>query len=886
MENNETDQIQKPAEDLPKAYDPLVREPEIAQEWENDKIYAYDASVPRKNTFVIDTPPPTVSGALHIGHVFSYVQTDIIARYQRMCGKNIFYPMGWDDNGLPTERRVQNLYGVRCDPSVPYEPGAKFEKISGKVKEYRNISRKNFLELCALQTKEDEKKYEALWRRLGISVDWTKNYNTVGEYCRRVSQRSFLDLFKKGRIYNAETPALWDTTFRTAVAQAEVEDREQKGNFHDLKFQVEGGGEFIISTTRPELLAACVAVVANPRDERYKKLFGKNAITPLFKARVPIRASKHADPEKGTGILMVCTFGDIADVEYWRKENLPLRQLIGRDGRFLNIKFGEGAFESTDCEAANAAYSKLAGLYAKKAKAVSVEMLRESGDLVGELKPTVQAVKFYEKGELPLEFVPCRQWYIKLLDNQAMLLEQGRRVKWHPEYMFKRYEQWVEGLNQDWCISRQRYFGVPLPVWYPLDAECNPDYSKPIVATPDKLPVDPQSDCPAGYSEDQRGKPNGFIGDPDVMDTWATSSLTPLISSGWGEDSDSHAKLFPADLRPQAHEIIRSWAFYTITKAWMHESNIPWYNIALSGWVVANDHSKMSKSKGGAITPENLLQKYPADALRYWSGKAKLGQDTMYDESVFKVGKRLVTKLFNASKFALLQIRGAQAPLSAADIKHALDRSWVEQLKILVSQAGENMRNFEYAAVLLAVESSFWDFCDNYLELVKGRAYEGNPEDRRSAQASLEWTLSVYLRLFAPFLPFITDETWKWHSAAKHGCDSVHKASWPSADEMKEVKAGEVSVYLTAKKILEAVRAKKAAEKRSVKWPVSGLKIEASKADIKALEASLADVLLAGCIDRKGLAIAEKDDDAEIKAEVFLAAPEEDVKQQEASSEK
>lgn len=870
MENNEIQEQAKPSVQLPKNYAPLVREPLIAEEWEKDKIYAYDPTVPRDKTFVVDTPPPTVSGALHIGHVFSYVQTDIITRYQRMCGKNIFYPMGWDDNGLPTERRVQNLYGVRCDPRLPYDPGAKFEKVKGKVKEYRNISRKNFLELCALQTKEDEKKYEALWRRLGISVDWTKNYNTVGEYCRRVSQRSFLDLYKKGRIYSAEAPALWDVTFRTAVAQAEVEDREQQGNFHDIKFQVEGGGEFIISTTRPELLAACVAVVANPHDERFKHLFGKYAITPLFRVRVPIRASEHADPEKGTGILMVCTFGDIADVEYWRKEKLPLRQLIGRDGRFMPVTFGEGAFESTDCKAANEAYSKLTGLYAKKAKAVSVEMLRECGALVGELKPTKQAVKFYEKGDLPLEFVPCRQWYIKLLENQEMLLEQGRRVKWHPEYMFRRYEQWVNGLSQDWCISRQRYFGVPLPVWYPLDGDGNPDYKKPIVATPDKLPVDPQADCPAGYTEDQRGKPNGFIGDPDVMDTWATSSLTPLISSRWGEDSDSHAKLFPADLRPQAHEIIRSWAFYTITKAWMHESNIPWYNIALSGWVVASDHAKMSKSKGGTVAPEILLEKYAADALRYWSGKAKLGQDTMYDENVFKVGMRLVTKLFNASKFALIQISSAQAPLSPADITHALDRAWIAHLQDIINKASRDMKNFDYAAVLLYTESAFWDFCDNYLELVKGRAYEGNPEDRRSAQAALEWTLGVFLRLFAPFIPFITEEVWQWHSAAKHGCKSVHKASWPSAAEMKDVKAGDMNVYFTAKSVLEAVRTHKASQKRSVKWPVSALRVEAAKADIKSLEAALADVLIAGCIDRAGLAIVEKEDGAELKTEVTL----------------
>ena len=866
----------KPAQDssLPAAYTPLTSEPGLAVRWEDAKLYAYDPARPRAETFVVDTPPPTVSGSLHIGHVFSYTQTDILVRYQRMLGKNIFYPMGWDDNGLPTERRVQNLYGVRCDPALAYDPAFKAEHVKegskGDLKDYKNISRRNFLELCALQTVVDEAKYEALWRRLGISVDWKQQYNTVGEYCRKTSQRSFLDLHSKGYVYSAETPTLWDTTFRTAVAQAECEDREANGFFHDIKFAVEGGGEFIISTTRPELLGACIAVVAHPEDERFKPLFGKHAITPLFRTKVPIMPSEHADPEKGTGIMMICTFGDIADVEFWRKEQLPLRQLIGRDGRLVPVVFGEGAFESTDTAAANAVYAQLAGLYAKQARSKTVTMLKESGALVGDPRPTKQAVKYYEKGDMPLEFVPARQWYINILDHKSMLLEQGRRVKWHPEYMFKRYEQWVEGLNQNWCISRQRYFGVPLPVWYPIDAEGNPDYAKPIIATPDRLPVDPLTECPANYKEEQRNKPGGFMGDPDVMDTWATSSLTPLVSSRWGEDSARHAKLFPADMRPQAHEIIRTWAFYTITKAWMHEGNIPWYNMAISGWVVSPDKAKMSKSKGKTISPESLLETYSADSLRYWSGKAKLGQDTMYDESVFKVGMRLATKLFNASKFALLQLKAAGAAPRMEDITEPLDRAWVERLRTLVTDARRDMDNYDYAAMLLYTESAFWDFCDNYLELMKNRAYEGSPEGKRSAQAALEWTLGVFLRLLAPFLPFITEEVWGWYFAAKTGQPSVHKASWPSAEEAAAVKPGDKDVYEAARKVLEAIRTQKASEKRSVKWPVPTLMVEASKKDIVALESALSDVLSAGCVDRVGLTIKTAADDAVMAVEVTL----------------
>ena len=862
MEKNATPL--KPADKagLPAGYLPASVEPARCEKWEQDKVYFYDPARPRQETFVVDTPPPTVSGSLHIGHVFSYTQTDILVRFQRMLGKNIFYPIGWDDNGLPTERRVQNLFGVRCDPALPYNPDFKPQPVEGKkdLKDYQHISRRNFLELCELQTAEDEKRYEALWRRLGLSIDWRQTYSTVGAYCRKASQASFLDLFNKGHVYSAETPTLWDTTFKTAVAQAECEDREVAGFFHDIKFGVEGGGEFTIATTRPELLAACIAVVAHPDDERYKPLFGRTALTPLFKVRVPIMPSHHADPEKGTGIMMICTFGDIADVEFWRKERLPMRQLISPDGRLHSLEHVSKFLDSADLDAAAANYGQLAGLYAKQARTKTVELLRAAGSLVGEPRPTKQAVKYYEKGDQPLEFMPARQWYIKILDNKPALLEQGKKVAWHPEYMFKRYEQWVEGLNQDWCISRQRYFGVPFPVWYPVDGAGKADYSKPILAAAERLPLDPATDCPPGYTEEQRNKPGGFIGEPDVMDTWATSSLTPMISSHWADDKARHERLFPADLRPQAHEIIRTWAFYTITKSWMHENSVPWHNAAISGWVVSPDKGKMSKSKGNTITPEGLLATYSADALRYWAGKAKLGQDTMYDESVFKVGMRLATKLFNASKFTLMQMNGpamAGAPaLTPASITEPLDRAWVEHLKKLTDAAREDFNGYDYAAVLLYVETAFWDFCDNYLELVKNRAYSGTPEAARSACATLDWTLSVFLRLFAPFLPFITEEVWGWSYAAARNQPSVHKAPWPAAAEMAAV-SGDVHVMDSARKVLEAIRTKKAAEKRSVKWPVAKLVVECGPKRAAALKLALEDVLLAGCVDKAGFSLKE-----------------------------
>jgi len=868
---------EKPAEKpaLPANYLPVSIEPALCARWEEAGLYRYDPARPRAETFVVDTPPPTVSGSLHIGHVFSYTQTDIMVRFQRMLGKNIFYPMGWDDNGLPTERRVQNLFGVRCEPSVPYKEGYKSSGPKKDLKDYEHISRRNFLELCEQQTAEDEKRYEALWRRLGLSIDWRQTYSTVGEHCRKTSQLSFLDLFKKGHVYSAETPTLWDTTFRTAVAQAECEDREANGFFHDIKFQVQGGGEFIISTTRPELLAACIAVVAHPDDERYKALFGKTALTPLFKVRVPIMPSEHADPAKGTGIMMICTFGDIADVEFWRKHKLPMRQLISRDGRLNPLTYVQEFLDSADLETAKTNYALLSGLYAKQARTKTVELLRAAAALVGEPKPTKQAVKYYEKGDQPLEFVPARQWYIRILENKAALLEQGKKVAWHPDYMYKRYEQWVEGLNQDWCISRQRYFGVPFPVWYPVDADGSVEYANPIVAAAERLPVDPQTDVPPGYAEAQRGKPGGFVGDHDVMDTWATSSLTPMISSHWADDKARHEKLFPADLRPQAHEIIRTWAFYTITKSWMHENSVPWHNAGISGWVVSPDKGKMSKSKGNTITPEGLLQTYSADALRYWASKAKLGQDTVYDESVFKVGMRLATKLFNASKFTMMQLKSpaaAGAKLGPADITEPLDRAWVAHMKALAEAAREDFGAYNYAAALLYVESAFWDFCDNYLELVKNRAYSGSPAAARSACAALEWTLGVFLRLLAPFMPFITEDVWGWSYAAALKTPSVHKAPWPAAAEMAGVD-GDPLVLETARKVLEAVRTKKASEKRSVKWPVTKLAIECGPKRAAALRLALEDVVLAGCVDKAGLALKEAgSDDADPAVTVELGA--------------
>ena len=705
-------------------YDAAEAEVRWQARWDEWGIHRWDPGRPREETFIVDSPPPTVSGALHVGHVFSYTHQDLLVRYKRMRGFNIFYPMGWDDNGLPTERRVQNYFNVRCDPSLPYEPG--YRPDPNRQGPPGLVSRPNFIELCHVVTAQDELAFKDLFRRLGLSVDWSLEYATIDDHGRHLSQLSFLRLHEAGEVYQATRPTMWDVDFRTAVAQAELEDREVRGALHRLRFGIDGGGPLLIATTRPELLAACVAVMVHPEDDRYRRLTGSHAITPLFGARVPILAdATNVDPEKGTGAVMVCTFGDATDVEWWRKYELPLRQVIDPTGRLAPVSFGSPGWESIDPAGANRAYGQLAGLDVGKARARVVGLLRAAGALEGEPEPLTHSVKFFEKGDRPLELIPARQWFVRLLDHREELIERGERIEWHPSYMRTRYRNWVEGLNQDWCISRQRYFGVPFPVWYPLDNRGQPQHDRPILPPPAMLPVDPLAQAPPGYDESQRGKPRGFIGDPDVQDTWATDSLSPQIESRWELDPQRHRALFPMDVRPQSHEIIRTWAFYTITKAWLHHRDVPWHHAVISGWVLNPDRKKMSKSKGNVITPMHLLDAYSADGARYWAARARPGADTACDESVFKIGKRLVTKLSNAGRFVLGCLGEVDDRRLTPDaITSELDRAFAARLREVVSLATEAYEAFDWAAALEGVEAFFWaELCDDYLEMVKTRAY-------------------------------------------------------------------------------------------------------------------------------------------------------------------
>ena len=808
--------------------------------WSDEGTYTFDATKTREEIYSIDTPPPTVSGSLHVGHVFSYTHTDCIARYQRMRGLEVFYPMGWDDNGLPTERRVQNYFGVRCDPSLPYD--ANFEPPAEPGKDQLPISRRNFVELCERLTVEDEKVFEQLWRRLGLSVDWSRTYQTIDKRAQAVSQRAFLRNLERGEAYQSEAPTLWDVTFRTAVAQAELEDRERPGNYYRIGFPAPDGSRIFIETTRPELLAACVALVAHPDDERYRPLFGTTVRTPLFDVEVPVVAHRLADPEKGSGIAMICTFGDTTDVTWWRELQLPTRPIIGWDGRIL-----PETPEWITTELGRNTYAAIAGATAHTSKERMVEALGAAGFVEGEPRPTTQAVKFFEKGDKPLEIVTTRQWYIRNggrdEDVRARLVQRGAELNWHPPYMQARYTSWVEGLNGDWLISRQRFFGVPLPVWYRLDEYGNPEYGTPLIPSDDLLPIDPSSDVPAGYSPDQRGVPGGFMGDPDVMDTWATSSLSPQIAGGWTIDEDLWQRLWPFDLRPQAHEIIRTWLFSSVVRAHLEDDVLQWKNAAISGWILDPDRKKMSKSKGNVVTPLGLLDEHGADAVRYWAASGRPGTDTAFDVGQMKIGRRLAIKILNASKFVLAD--GVSMPEDLSVITDPLDQAMLAVLANVITDATAAFDDYNYARALEVTETFFWAFCDDYVELVKERAYGvRGPEAAASAKAALAVALSVMLRLFSPVLPFVAEEVWSWWCEG-----SIHRAAWPTADECGDARgdAGTVDAVAT---VLSGVRKAKSEAKVSMKADVSEAVVTGPSQALDRVRSASADLAAAGRIEQ------------------------------------
>ncbi|WIE55417.1 valine--tRNA ligase [Curtobacterium sp. MCBD17_003] len=827
-------------------------------QWETDGIYRFDRDgATRADVYSIDTPPPTASGSLHIGHVFSYTHTDVKARFERMRGKRVFYPMGWDDNGLPTERRVQNYYGVRCDPSLPYDASftPPFEGGDGKSTKAADqvpISRRNFIELCERLTVEDEQQFEHVWRTLGLSVDWTQSYRTIGDESQAIAQKAFLRNFARGEAYQADAPTLWDVTFRTAVAQAELEDRDQPGAYHGIAFhKTDGSGDVVIQTTRPELLPACVALVAHPDDERFQDLFGTTVRSPLFDVEVPVLAHHLAQQDKGAGIAMICTFGDTTDVVWWRELQLPNRSVIGFDGRIVSQ-----APDVITSERGLAVYAEMAGKTVFSAKQVVVDALTESGELIGDVKKITHPVKFFEKGDKPLEIVSTRQWYIVngSRDQQLKdtLVERGQQIAFHPDFMRVRYENWVNGLSGDWLVSRQRFFGVPLPVWYPLDADGNPVFDQVITPTEDQLPVDPSSDPAPGYSADQRGVPGGFIGEVDVMDTWATSSLTPQLAGGWERDPDLFGIVYPYDVRPQGQDIIRTWLFTTALRAQLEDGVAPWANASISGFIVDPDRKKMSKSKGNVVTPIDMLEQHGADAVRYWAASSRLGTDAAFDPQnpkQIKVGRRLAIKVLNAAKF----VHGFELPVGAHSVTEALDVDMLAALRSVVEQATTAFEQYDHARALEVTERFFWTFCDDYLELVKERAYgtadDATHETQASAVLALRAAMDVLTRLLAPFLPFATEEVWAWTHDG-----SVHRASWPTAADLP-TDADETGLLEAVGQALIGIRGAKTAAKASQKTPVTRAVVAAPEPVRALIERAAPDLAAVGRI--RNLAFAE-----------------------------
>ena len=792
--------------DLPKNYNFVESEKKWQNYWQESGVYKWDNKESKENTFIVDTPPPTVSGQLHIGHVYSYTQADFIVRFQRMMGKNIFYPIGFDDNGLPTERLVEKQKGIRA----------------------ANLDRQEFIDICKEVVASEEKKFRSLFNHMALSVDWDLEYQTISPLSCKISQMSFLDLINKNEIYRDDQPMLWDPVDQTALAQADIEDKERSGVMNDIIFNTKKGEKLIIATTRPELLPACVAVFYHPDDERYKHLNGMRATTPLFNIEVPILPDEQVQPDKGTGLVMCCTFGDQTDILWWKKYKLPTQIIIDKRGR---IDLSKQSF-ATEAEAS----AKLIdGLKIADARSKIIEILKESNLLVKQTEIN-QTVKCSERSGSPLEILTTPQWFVRTIAHKQALLEKTQELNWHPKMMKIRLESWINSIAWDWCISRQRYFGVPFPVWYSKRAG---EEGKPLFAQVDQLPVDPLKDLPKGYSRDE------VEADIDVMDTWATSSVSPQLSSHgvsdeFNYDSLRHAKLFPVTLRPQAHEIIRTWAFYTMLKAYLHEKQLPWSNIMISGWCLAEDRSKMSKSKGNVVVPQKLLEQYGSDITRYWASTSRLGADTAYSEDVMKNGKRLVNKLWNASKFASIHfsiLGGSDKKASLAVLQDKISRtmdSWlIYHLTISVAKVTEAMNSYEYANAIERIEQFFMkSFCDNYLEITKTRAYNENQSDsegQHSAVLAIYHSLQIILKLFAPFMPHIVEEIYQ----SLYDAESIHaRGNWPVVEKLTDV---DVSQGAQLIEILDAVRKSKADRNISIKAQVAKIEIKGLKLDSEVL---------------------------------------------------
>ncbi len=761
--------------ELPKNYDPKEAEPRWQKYWETEKLFEFHPHL-KKETYSIDTPPPTVSGKMHLGHAFSYSQQDMIARFQRMRGKNVFFPFGTDDNGLPTEKLIEKSRNLLS----------------------KNMNRKDFIKICEEVIKEEKPKFIQSWKDIGMSADFQHSYSTINRHCQITSQASFIELYQQGRIYQQESPGTFCVSCQTAIAQAEFESIELKSSFNDIIFKC-GGKDLVISTTRPELIPACVALFHHPQDPRYAKLKGKFALVPLYDYEVPILADESVDKEKGSGLMMVCTFGDKEDADKWFRYNLPLRVVLEKNGR-LNELAGE-----------------LKGLKILEARKKILEQLKDKNLLLRQQEIT-HAVNVHERCKTEIEFLKTKQWYIKVLDRKEELLEAAKQIVWYPEHMRVRYDHWVQNLNWDWCISRQRHFGIPIPVW-----NCK-SCQKMILPELKDLPIDPQlhspkKACSCGSKE--------FIVETDVLDTWATSSLTPDIASNWKDQGEYDYKYTdqPFSLRPQAHDIIRTWLFYTLVKSWYHHRRVPWKQVMISGHALDTQGRKMSKSLGNIIEPQLMIQKYSADALRFWAAGSKLGEDLPFMEKDLLTGQKFINKLWNASKFNLLHLDDYN-PYEKIKNTEVFDRWLLSKLQKLIQESTDSFELYEYSRIKSEVEQFFWHtFCDQYLEIVKDRLYnpaQRGTEARKSAQQGLYWGLLGLLKLIAPVMPHISEEIYQLYFAQKEEEKSIHTSSWPEfmkelIDEEAEL-TGDLGID-----IIDLVRKFKSEQKMSLKDEIKEL---------------------------------------------------------------
>ncbi len=726
--------------EMPKRYDPHEAEKKWMEYWEKEGIFRFDPKIKeRDKIFAIDTPPPTVSGTIHMGHAFGFSQADFIARYKKMRGYNLFYPFGYDDNGLATELFVRKVKGV-----LP-----------------RDMSREEYVNLVLEVTEKAEREFEKLFKRMAMAFDWNLVYRTISPKVTEISQLSFIELYEMGRAYRKEDVTIWCPSCETAIAQVEMEDRKERTKLHYIMFDVEGGESITIATTRPELMPACVAIYVHPEDERYKHLIGKKAKLPIFGREVPIMANEDVDMEYGTGAVYHCTFGDYADIEWARAFNTDIIIVIDEQGR-MNEKAG-----------------KYAGLTVREAREKIIEDLKKEGRVLKE-EDVEHVVNVHERCGTPIEFRVTKQWFIRYLDLREKWLELGRELKWYPEHMRTRYENWVKGLKWDWCISRQRKFGVPFPVWY--CKECG----EIIVAKREQLPVDPFKDnppepCPRCGSTE-------FIPEQDVMDTWATSSLTPLINAGWEGDDKGELMhiIYPMDLRPQGHDIISFWLFNTVVKCYLHTGKLPWKATMINGHALDPHGRKMSKSKGNVIDPREVMDKYCADALRYWASSTKLGDDLPFQEKDVQTAMQLINKLWNASRFVLKHLEDYRPESSRASVVRAEDAWILARLSKVIKEVTELFEAYEYAKARKLTEQFFWyDLCDNYLEMVKQRLYNRNAyneEEISSAQYCLYHSLLAVLKMLAPIMPYITEEIYSYYFREVEGKRSIHESCWPSPE--------------------------------------------------------------------------------------------------------